>query len=76
MIEDAAYRKQWNTYVASMVCIAIFPAGGFVVGGALGILLSVVLTAVVVAGVLFLAFRQQKFMNRRIGDALQRQAAS
>ena len=75
MSEDAAYRKHWNSYVAAIVCVAVIPAGGFVAGGALGIVLPVLLLSAVVAGVIFLAFRQQKFMNQRIGDALQRQAA-
>jgi hypothetical protein len=74
--EDAAYRRKWSSHVAGIVCVAIVPAGGFVGGGALDTLLSIVLMAAVLAGVMFLAFRQQKFMNRRIGDALQRQATS
>ncbi len=75
MSEDAAYRRQWNSYVAEIVCVAVIPAGGFIGGGALGTLMSVALMSAGVAGVIFLAFRQQKFMNQKIGDALQRQAS-
>ena len=74
MGDDAAYRRRCNSYVAAIVCVAVIPAGGFIGGGALGTLLSVVLITADVAGVMFLAFRQQRYMNERIVDALQRQA--
>ena len=68
MSEDASYRRQWNSYVGGIVCVAVIPAGSFFLGGALGVSLSV-------AGVVYLAFRQQKFMNQRVGDALRHQSA-
>jgi len=75
MREDAAYRRQWSSYVAGMVCVAVVPVGGCVAGGALGLVLSVLSLVGVVAGVAYLAFRQQRFMNQRIGDALQHPVA-
>ncbi len=71
MREDAAYRRQWSSYVAGIVCVAVVPLGGSLSGGTLGILLSVLSLAGVVAGVIYLAFRQQRLMNQRIGDVLQ-----
>ena len=75
MGEDAAYRRHWNSYVPGIVCVAITSGGGFVAGGPLGVALSVLMLAASAGGVVFLAFRQQKLMNQRIGDALKRQAA-
>ena len=74
MSEDTKYRRRCNSYAAGIVCIAVVP-GVFLGGGALGILLSVISISAVVVGPIFLVFRQQKFMNQRIGDALQRQEA-
>lgn len=71
MRDDAAYRKQWNSYVGGIVCAAIVPAGCYVGGGPYGIALTVVLPIFAVAVVVFLAFRQQEFMNERIGNVLQ-----
>lgn len=73
MSENATYHRQWASYVAGIVCVSVVPVG-FVGGGAFGISLSVVLMTAAVAGAIFLAFRQQMFMNARIGDALQHQA--
>src|SRR5512138_2362801 len=73
MREDAAYRRQWSSYVAGIICVAVVPLGGFTAGGTLGIALSVLSLVGVMPGVIYLAFRQQRFMNGRIGDVLQRQ---
>src|SRR5262245_57066146 len=70
MREDGAYRGKWSSYVAGIVCLATAPFLGFVIGGVPGILFSVVSLLGVVAGVVCLAFQQQRFMNQRIGDAL------
>lgn len=75
MSEDASYRRQWTSYVAGIVCVAVVPVGAFAAAGTLGILLSVVSLVGVVAGVTYLAFQQQRFMNQRIGDVLQHQVA-
>jgi hypothetical protein len=75
MREDAAYRRQWSSYIAGIVCVAVVPIGEFVAGGALGTVFSVLSLVGVVAGVIYLAFRQQRFMNQRIGDVLQHQVA-
>ncbi len=75
MRADAAYRRQWRAYVAGMVCVAVIPASGGVVSGGVGLLLSAVSVVGVVAGVVYLAFQQQRFMNQRIGDVLQHPVA-
>src|SRR5438270_11538271 len=75
MSEDAAYRRQCNSYVSGIVCVAVIPAGGFIGGGALGTLMSVAWMSAGGAGVMFLAVRQPKFLNQKLRDALQRPAA-
>jgi hypothetical protein len=71
MREDAAYRRQWNSYVIGIVCVSIIPATNLFIGGVLALVLTAVELIAVVLGVIYLAFRQQRFMNRKIGAALQ-----
>src|SRR5581483_11255604 len=75
MCEDSAYRKEYQAYVVRTVCVALVPLSSNFVppGWPLAISLSPSVLASVV-GSLYLAIRQQEFMNRRIGAVLQRQA--
>lgn len=70
--DDVAYRSHRNSHVGGIVAASIASAGAYVGGGPYGIALSLVLPACTAFVVVFLAFRQQKFMNDRIGEALQK----
>ena len=71
--EDADYRRRWSAYTAGIVCVSVVPAAGF--SGAIGLLFSALSLIAVVPAVVFLAFRQQEYMNRRIGDVLEKSMA-
>lgn len=67
---DVDYRRQWCASVAGIVCVAAVPLGGFAMDGTPGIVLLALSILAVGLGIVYLACRQQKFMNRKIGDAL------
>jgi hypothetical protein len=52
MREDIAYRRQFSSYLTTLVYLAVIPIAGWAIAA-------------------YLAFRQQAFQNRRIGDVLQ-----
>jgi multisubunit Na+/H+ antiporter MnhB subunit len=73
MREDGAYQRRWSAYVAGIVCTSVVPFAGF--WGAPGLLFSGLCVMAGVCAVVYLAFRQQEFMNRRIGDVLEKSMA-
>jgi len=67
MHEDTAYRERYNSYITAIIW------GG---AGLLGVVLSILTPLAFTAVIVWLAFRTQKFMNQRIGEALQGQAVN
>ena len=73
---DSAYRQRFNSYLSGVICLGVIP-GSLVFGGsgALALSLSVLVSFAAVGALICLAFRQQRFMNQRIGDELERKAS-
>ena len=74
MREDVAYRRRWNSYVAGLVGFIFVGLSGLVIialdSPVVGDAFCFVLSVGSVVAILYLAFRQQRFMNRRIKDVL------
>ncbi len=68
--EDVAYRRQWFSYVTGLICVAAIPIGCIAVGGLLGVWIAALAALVSGLAVVWLAARQQKSMNKRIGEVL------
>ena len=68
---DAKYRHRYYSYIAGIVCVAVVPVSTSFADGGIDIWLSILTVLASVGGVLFLANREQEFMNRAIGAALQ-----
>src|SRR5258708_5398339 len=71
MREDEAYRKSHHRYLSSVITAAFLPCAVWIGSGTLGTVVSLVLSCISVAAILFLAWRQQRQMNRSIGRFLQ-----
>lgn len=69
--EDEDYRRQFNRYLSSVIVAAIVPGSVWLGSSVLGAVVSIFLSLVPVAAIVWLAFRQQRYMNERIGGALQ-----
>jgi hypothetical protein len=74
MKDDPEYRKRFQAYNYSVMGLAACVVLGVCccADGLVGIALQLSLTLCLVAAVGWLAFRQQCFMNQRVGNYLQR----
>jgi hypothetical protein len=73
MKDDPEYRKRFHAYLSSVICLScVVPGVCFFGLGVIGVALDISLTLCLVAAVVWLAFRQQHFMNQRVGLYLQK----
>ena len=72
MREDKTYRRRFYQYVAMIIVAAVLP-GVVWPGSAVGVAASILPFLVQGAAIVYLAFRQQHYMNQRIGGVLQSQ---
>lgn len=70
--EDAVYRKRCNAYIALITCLSIVPTFGLVSDRGFSTVFVVLSALLIVPLIIYFAFRQQNYMNARIGDALQK----
>lgn len=67
---DAQYRRRFHAYAAAIICLSCILATTCLGVGVVGIVIDLVLTVCLAGAIVYLAFRQQHFMNRRIGEYL------
>ncbi len=67
---DAVYGRRWKGYVASIIFCIVVPAPAFYAHEIFGTPLLILSLVTIIACAFVLAFRQQNFMNERIGGAL------
>jgi hypothetical protein len=71
---DAHYRRRYHQYLGAVLIVAAVPCTIWLGSSVLGIIAAILLSLIPVAGIVFLAFQQQRHMNRCIGRVLQSQA--
>ena len=74
MLENEGYRKRYNQYIGSAIVAVTGPGAVWLGNTAIGITASILFSLVPAAGIIYLACRQQKYMNQCIGHILQGQS--
>jgi hypothetical protein len=71
--DDPQYRKRFHAYLSSNICLACILGAGCLGAprGIVGLVLYLFVTLCLVATIVYLAFRQQHFMNQSIGRLMQ-----
>lgn len=68
--EDAEYRNHCTAFSVAIICLAVSPIGILFAKGTFAFALEIILALATVPAIVWLAFRQQRFMNQRIERAL------
>ena len=71
--EDAEYRRRYQSYMAKIVVLCILIPGVFLKIVTFGLWPIITLQCAIGISIIFMAFRQQEYQNKRIGEQLERQ---
>lgn len=71
MIGSGEYRNRYNSYLTTIICLSCLLPVSFAGGSLIGLALELPVACCMVCIIVFLAFRQQHFMNQSIGNYFQ-----
>ena len=68
--EDAEYRRRYQSYIAKIVILCFLIPGVFLKIATFGLWPTISFQCAIGISILFVAFRQQEYQNKRIGEQL------
>jgi hypothetical protein len=71
MADSGEYRKRYHSYLTAIICLSCLVPVSFAGGWLIGLVLELPVACGMVCAIVYLAFRQQHFMNQSIGHYFQ-----